>query len=53
MEKPLNSLTYPWVSLRTLNTTLLQRWININDVDSTSQQRCVPSEKFSYYWVLT
>ena len=29
--------------LPTGHTTFLRRWINVNDVDSTSQQRRVPS----------
>ena len=31
------------VSILTVHTTLSRRWINVNDVDSTPQQRRVPS----------
>ena len=32
-----------------MHTTLLRRWINVNDVDSASQQRRVPSGIYLYY----
>ena len=38
----------PWIDYPNGHTTLLRRWINVNDVDSTSQQRRVPSE-YTYY----